>query len=80
MYRLHDVAIVEYDAFRPEWNYKEIHKKKRKCAAALRLSQPQYQTKDEKPGRGARDRAILFIMIWPPFRLTTALLSGSESV
>lgn len=38
------------------------------------------QTKDENPGKGARDRAILFMIICPPFRLTTALPSGSESV
>lgn len=37
-------------------------------------------TNDEKPGNGARERAILFIMIWPPFKLITALPSGSESV
>jgi hypothetical protein len=40
----------------------------------------QYHTKDEKPGRGARDLAMLFMMICPPFRLITALPSGSESV
>lgn len=37
-------------------------------------------TNDEKPGKGARDRAMLFMTIWPPLRLTTALPSGSESV
>lgn len=37
-------------------------------------------TKEEKPGNGALDRAMLFIMICPPLRLTTALPSGSESV
>lgn len=37
-------------------------------------------TNDEKPGSGARERAILLTMIWPPFRLMTALPSGSESV
>jgi len=37
-------------------------------------------TNDEKPGSGALDLAMLFMMIWPPFRLTTALPSGSESV
>lgn len=37
-------------------------------------------TNEEKPGSGARDRAMLFIMICPPFRLTTAEPSGSESV
>lgn len=38
------------------------------------------QTKEENPGKGARDLAILFMIICPPFRLTTALPSGSESV
>lgn len=37
-------------------------------------------TKDEKPGSGARERAMLFMTIWPPLRLTTAEPSGSESV
>lgn len=37
-------------------------------------------TNDEKPGNGALDLAILFIIICPPFKLTTALPSGSESV
>jgi hypothetical protein len=37
-------------------------------------------TNEEKPGKGARDRAILFMTIWPPFKLITALPSGSESV
>lgn len=38
------------------------------------------QTNDENPGNGARDLAMLFIIIWPPLRLITALPSGSESV
>lgn len=38
------------------------------------------QTNDEKPGSGARDRAMLFMTICPPFKLTTPLPSGSESV
>ena len=38
-------------------------------------------TNEEKPGSGARDRAMLFITICVPFRLTTALdASWSESV
>lgn len=37
-------------------------------------------TNDENPGSGARDLAMLFIIIWPPLRLITALPSGSESV
>ena len=32
------------------------------------------QTNDEKPGRGARDLAWLFMTSWVPLRLTTALL------
>lgn len=39
-----------------------------------------YHTKLEKPGSGALLRAMLFMMICPPLRLTTALPSGSESV
>lgn len=40
-----------------------------------------YYTKDEKPGRGALDLAILFMTICVPLRLTTALLpSWSDSV
>lgn len=39
-----------------------------------------HYTKDENPGKGALDLAMLFMMICPPFRLTTALPSGSESV
>ena len=31
-------------------------------------------TKDEKPGSGARDLALLFMTSWVPLRLTTALL------
>lgn len=26
-------------------------------------------TNEEKPGKGARDRALLFITIWPPLRV-----------
>lgn len=37
-------------------------------------------TNDENPGKGARDLAMLFMIICPPFKLTTALPSGSESV
>lgn len=37
-------------------------------------------TKEENPGRGALDPAILFMMICPPLRLITALPSASESV
>lgn len=39
-----------------------------------------FYTNDEKPGKGALDLAILFNIICPPLRLTTALPSGSESV
>ena len=35
---------------------------------------PAAQTNDEKPGRGARDLAWLFMTSWVPLRLTTALL------
>ena len=31
------------------------------------------QTNEEKPGRGALDLAMLFMTIWVPLRLTTAL-------
>lgn len=37
-------------------------------------------TKDEKPGKGARLLALLFIMIRPPFKLICVELSCSESV
>lgn len=39
-----------------------------------------FYTNDENPGNGARDLAILLTIICPPFKLITALLSGSESV
>ena len=39
------------------------------------------QTKEEKPGSGALDLAMLFMTIWVPLRLTTALdPSWSDSV
>ena len=38
----------------------------------LRSGKPGY-TKEEKPGSGALDLAMLFMTIWVPLRLTTAL-------
>jgi len=44
-----------------------------------RLGRARIYTKDENPGKGARDLALLFMTSWVPFKLTTALFpSWSE--
>jgi hypothetical protein len=40
--------------------------------ADLKLSSITIYTKDENPGNGALDLALLFITIWPPLRMEAA--------
>jgi hypothetical protein len=35
-------------------------------------------TKDENPGKGARDLALLFMTIWPPFRVEAEAVAAAD--